>query len=227
MPLATQDISIVCRKTVNVPKRHGLSCCLVGGAATTLWGVPRIPNVHFRSLPLLRALKRSLGHRYCRDHCSPCQRESGTSTCPGRSRLQTQVIDKPSQHVHYFLAQVPVLNFNKCRVDVLVPGIMNIPSITASRFVWLRQNTIPSMPLLPLLLPTLQAWSDHHSASYCRPDLRETQFNHIKDINILLPIVKGQGIRRSDGVGYLLSLFLSATDIRVRSYVYSYPSTEH
>jgi hypothetical protein len=119
---------------------------------------------------------------------------------------------------------VPGSFYKQIKVDVLVPGIMNIPSISPTRLIWFRQNTLPSMPLLPLLLLKLQACDDHRTASYRRPDLRAKQHVDVADIDVLLVIAKNKGVHRRDGAS-LPASFLSSADSRVRSYTLSFPSS--
>jgi hypothetical protein len=49
-----------------------------------------------------------------------------------------------------------------CKVDILLPGIMNIPRVP--RELIKRVQNLPVMPLAGILLLKLQAWEDHRNA---------------------------------------------------------------
>ncbi|VDB83089.1 unnamed protein product [Peniophora sp. CBMAI 1063] len=205
---SSSDIRAASLKTITIFKQKGLACCLVGSGATSLWGVPRVPNdidlVVMTVMHTQEGLKRMLAAEDPNFALVPSSNPRNTYkvvwyTVPGsRARV---------------------------KVDVLLPGVMNIPSIAPERFVWFKNNTLPSMPLLPLLLLKLQAWDDHRSASFRRTDLREKQHVDVADIDVLLPIAKKTGVHRSKG-GYLPRSFLDAADRRVRSYVVYYPTSK-
>ena len=80
------------------------------------------------------------------------------------------------------------------KVDILVPGILNIPSIPTERIH--RVNKLPPMPFLPLLLLKLQAWHDHR-ASY-RSDYNAKQWMDVQDIQALLPIAVRRGEHKDE-----------------------------
>ncbi len=44
-----------------------------------------------------------------------------------------------------------------CKVDILVPGVMNIPNVPPERLVSNASHHLPLMPLIPYLLLKLQA----------------------------------------------------------------------
>ena len=90
----------------------------------------------------------------------------------------------------------PLLSMKRfCKVDVLIPGVLNIPHIDNFRI--LRIDGLPVMPLLPLLLLKLQGWSDHRAST--RLDMQQKQYVDIRDINQLLQIVveKKEDVRRA------------------------------
>ncbi|GJE93054.1 hypothetical protein PsYK624_092130 [Phanerochaete sordida] len=76
-----------------------------------------------------------------------------------------------------------------CKVDILVPGIMNIPMVSRERIV-MRQG-LPVLPLLVLLLLKLQGWSDHRAST--RSDMQQKQYVDIRDINQLVAIAARSG----------------------------------
>jgi hypothetical protein len=119
---------------------------------------------------------------------------------------------------------VPSDSYKQIKVDVLIPGIMDIPFVSPNRFVWFWENTLPSMPLLPLLLLKLQSWDHHRNEGYHRPDLQAKQYVDVTDLNTLLDIAKNQGVHRNDEAS-LPASFLSSADSRVRAFTDSFPSS--
>lgn len=74
-----------------------------------------------------------------------------------------------------------------CKVDVLMPGIMNIPPVPAARIAYRRSRSeLPLIPFLPLLLLKLQAWMDHGEAD--KFYLRVKQYVDVQDIGDLLEL---------------------------------------
>lgn len=104
-----------------------------------------------------------------------------------------------------------------CKVDILIPGIMNIPSVESSRIV-----TIDGLPLVLLLLK-LQAWSDHRASD--RYDYRQKQYTDISDLTALLAIAvrKQVDVRTAQ---WLPESFLEAARGRVSRYIVTVPSPQ-
>ena len=75
-----------------------------------------------------------------------------------------------------------------CKVDVVIPGILNIPNVPPSRIVTLRG--LPVMPLVPQLMLKLQGWADHRASD--RPDMLAKGPVDVRDIDRLLEIAVGK-----------------------------------
>lgn len=110
---------------------------------------------------------------------------------------------------------------HSCKVDVLRPGLMNIPDIEPGNIN--RIDNIPVMPLSFVLLSKLQAWSERHVANQMY--LRKKQCHDDADIIQLLPIAKSQKISPSDD-RFITESFLSVSRERIHSFVKTFPSTE-
>ena len=109
-----------------------------------------------------------------------------------------------------------------CKVDILVPPVMNIPFVDASRIVW--SSKIPIMPLFAHLLLKLQAWQDHRDATFRRPDLRAKRYVDVKDIGELLVIAVRENVTLN-GERWLPKTFLGAAERRVMLYITEYPAS--
>lgn len=91
--------------------------------------------------------------------------------------------------LYYRLQPNLLYDRRSCKVDILIPGIMNIPHISSDRLVW--KNTLPVLPILVLLLLKLQGWSDHRAST--RSDMQQKQYVDIRDINQLVATAARSG----------------------------------
>jgi len=112
-----------------------------------------------------------------------------------------------------------------CKVDVLCPGIMNIPAVPVPRIVYRRSRSdLPLMPFLPLLLLKLQAWMDHRAAS--KLYLRQKQHVDVRDIDELLELaIEKYDVNVKRDGKWLPESFLRAAATRVKVYVQNFPES--
>lgn len=104
-----------------------------------------------------------------------------------------------------------------CKVDILTPGIMNIPPVPSpaqNRLTFL--SGIPVMPFIPLLLLKLQAWQDHREST--RSDYNMKQHTDVRDIQQLLKIGVRKGFQLRDASGWIGGSFLADGQRRVLSF---------
>lgn len=103
-----------------------------------------------------------------------------------------------------------------CKVDILVPGTMNIPNVPPERVRTL--SGLPVMPMIPQLLLKLQAWSDHRASH--RTDMRLKQYVDESDIDRLLAIAvdEGASVRAQECRWLSGATILAATPARLGSY---------
>lgn len=118
-----------------------------------------------------------------------------------------------------------------CKVDILIPGVMSIPRISPGQRVSFKQREnkplVPQvMPLLPLLLLKLQAWSDHRSALY--RDKIVKQYVDVVDIEELLEICLGKMKEHLKGARVLglPTPFVEAGKRRIAEFCLYYPATK-
>ena len=102
-------------------------------------------------------------------------------------------------------------SMSRCKVDLLQPGIMNIPDIPTQYVKTIRE--LPVMPLPLLLFMKLQAWTDHRDSpkDYMRPK----QVDDLRDIRQLLDILRQRGEGVCNVMGWLPKEFVDATLSRV------------
>lgn len=109
-----------------------------------------------------------------------------------------------------------------CKVDILLPGIMNIPTVPRDKI--LHIDRLPLMPLIPLIMLKLQAWEDHTHA--LQRYQRQKQWTDVADLQRLLPIA----VRRRENVAneaWIPSSFLQAAKKRLERYLVQYPEQIH
>lgn len=110
----------------------------------------------------------------------------------------------------------------KIKVDILLPGVMDIPLFPTNKIV--HKMGLPAAPLDLLILLKLQAWSQHRASLETR--FREKQYVDHRDLQEMLPIAHRQKIRvalQPPADSYLSPTFISNTMIRVREHVAMYP----
>ncbi|KAG7440675.1 uncharacterized protein BT62DRAFT_1012449 [Guyanagaster necrorhizus] len=116
-----------------------------------------------------------------------------------------------------------------CKVDVLVPGSMNIPPIPPSSIIW-QLEKLPVMPFILLLLMKLQGWMDHGNSAALH--IQAKQPIDVRDIRELLalslvPRTTNQNawmmMKRE---GWIPQSFVDEGQMRVREFVRRYPDTE-
>jgi len=189
--------------TASAFKALGLNTALVGGLACYLFGNTRTPE----DVDIV-----VLNTRY------------------GQEELKRMLV---SQNPQFYLipskdpfATYKVLWFTlslgrSCKVDLLQPGIMNIPSIDPSYIKTIDQLEV--MPFSLVLLLKLQAWSDHGVAT--KTHLRMKRYTDVADLDRLLPLARAKRLKPRQDI-FLPADFIRATETRVRAYVLSCPSSK-
>lgn len=200
------DVREVAKQTVAILRGYGLSCCFVGSVASVLWGASRTPNdvdvVVMSTAYEQEELKRRI-----------VARDSTYYLVPSKNWRNTYKV---------LWKRIPGRLSISCKVDILVPPVMNIPFVDASRIVW--SSKIPIMPLFAHLLLKLQAWQDHRDATFRRPDLRAKRYVDVKDIGELLVIAVRENVTLN-GERWLPKTFLGAAERRVMLYITEYPAS--
>lgn len=102
-----------------------------------------------------------------------------------------------------------------CKVDILIPGILNIPHI--STYDIREIDNLPVMPLIPLLLLKLQGWADHRDSS--RSDMQQKQYADIRDISQLVQIAIQSGVTLGDALDWLPTDFVDAGRARLARFL--------
>lgn len=116
-----------------------------------------------------------------------------------------------------------------CKVDILIPGLMNIPAVSPSNLLFASLNDVKVyvLPFVPMLLLKLQGWTDHLTATSKRPDMFAKRHIDVQDIRELLQIVLS---RREllDGAEALNlpGAFVAAGRLRIQQFCRLFPDTK-
>lgn len=111
-----------------------------------------------------------------------------------------------------------------CKVDILIPGTMNIPSVPRSRITYTRVPDVPVMPLIAVLLLKLQGWTHHRDAD--RQDYQEKQHVDVEDIMEMLEIARRDYATKTlESERWMPREFVDSAADRVGEFIESFPAT--
>ncbi|KAJ6529228.1 hypothetical protein B0H19DRAFT_1214535 [Mycena capillaripes] len=204
--LRLDEVERVARATVTALLSAGIRSCLVGGMACSIYGNSRVPG----------------------DVDIVCLTDKYT-----QAELKAILVAKDPNF--YTVASKDLfatyrvlwyrIGFRRCKVDVLSPGIMNIPAVPVPRIAYRKSRSdLPLMPFLPLLLLKLQAWMDHREAD--KLYLRAKQHVDVRDIGELLELAVGKyNVDLKQDGKWLPESFVRAAATRVKAYVRSFPDS--
>lgn len=112
-----------------------------------------------------------------------------------------------------------------CKVDILLPGILDIPFVPASQIVYTHVPDVPVMPLVAVILLKLQGWTDHRDSD--RDDFQEKQHVDIDDIWDMLYIwVRGHSDETVHTERWMPYEFVEAAKGRVEEFIEECPDSE-
>ncbi len=77
---------------------------------------------------------------------------------------------------------------NKCKIDILIPGILHLPTIPRSQIT--RLDGLPVVPFSLLVLQKLQAWDDHLQLRWKDPKRYAKAAIDARDLQNLLSLDK-------------------------------------
>lgn len=109
-----------------------------------------------------------------------------------------------------------------CKVDVVVPGTMQLPSLPPSQICWI--DRFPVIPFSLLLLQKLQGWHDHRTAA--EQHKRRKQYTDATDLQALLNLENTRQLRflRPWTLGSLFTAeFQALSKDRVKAFCHEYP----
>ncbi|KAH8094705.1 hypothetical protein BXZ70DRAFT_354824 [Cristinia sonorae] len=189
MPPTLLQIQQVARQVVDLFKNAQLNSCLCGGVACTLYGTTRTPN----DVDIL-----VLSTQY--------HTESLKQYIAGQS---SNFFLRDSQKIGatYKILYCRIGSAQECKVDILTPGILNIPHIPTNRLLF--SDKLPVMPIIPLLLLKLQTWANHCDSDM--PGKRAKVPYDVQDVDQLLGIaISRDDEQMSQAATWLPAAFIQA-----------------
>lgn len=110
----------------------------------------------------------------------------------------------------------------RCKVDLLLPGIMNIPLVPTSAVDYSDPGK-PCAPFALVFLLKLQAWQQHKDSGETR--FRLKAYTDVSDLRRMLPIARAKGFSIKRTEAYLPSSFVASATSRVKRFVQECPDT--
>lgn len=110
--------------------------------------------------------------------------------------------------------------YGTIKVDILLPGIMNIPRFPSSRIDCTNARQLPCAPLSLSLLLKLQAWSEHRAAPEWYYS-KEQHKDHL-DLEALAPLAALRSLKPKEDAS-LPSIFVSNAQKMVSEYLTVHP----
>jgi len=204
--LTIEDIRTTARATVAALATVGFSCCLVGSAACSTYGLKRVPN----DVDML-VLTDSMD--------TEAIKALVVATDPKFYLVRS------TNRFNTYRVLWYTLSFRQCKVDILTPGILGIPSVPSQRIQTTSTTMpgVPAMPFLAVLLLKLKAWTDHRDS--LKSYMRLKQFVDVRDIDELLKIaVEAYGLHLRQEK-WLSSQFVREAKERIRQYECAFPAS--
>jgi len=209
--LTMQDIRKTARRTAEALAVYNLKSCLFGSAACAMYGMDyRVPG--------------DIDMIVLSDNLDTDEIKQMIVSADDRFYLEDSANPANTYKIlHYALPGPARLT---CKVDILVPGDLNIPNIPHRRIQYFpdpHTTAIPVIPFLALLILKLQGWTDHRDSP--RRDFREKQHVDVDDIHELLAIAEedGEELRNER---WMPKRFVGQARSRVLEFVDQFPDTE-
>ncbi|KAG6899649.1 hypothetical protein C0993_008329 [Termitomyces sp. T159_Od127] len=223
--LTGQDIREVARAAVAALNEHSLRSCLFGSTACAIYGTQnREPNVSIippftLSQIAIMAMDQDVDIIVISNMDPEDIKELIIST-DNRFYLVPSANRRNTYQVLWFR----VSNRKKCKVDILVPGLLSIPRIPLRQISYIQPfEDIPVVPLLVLLLLKLRGWTDH------RVDYRQYMLDKVEvdeeDIEELLRLAV-ENRAHLNQEQWLPKWFVREMRERVDEYIEEWPSSE-
>ncbi|KAH9919564.1 uncharacterized protein B0H18DRAFT_879935 [Fomitopsis serialis] len=207
--VTTAELHDIAKKAERIFARYGVACCLTGGVACGLYGTTRPANdvdlVVLTTAHQQEELKRIL-----------------VAADPQFYLVASKDPYATYRVLWYRLGSAYSRYAARCKVDLLVPGIMNIPDVPKKYIETL--GGLPAMPFMLLLWMKLQARTDHRGSP--KPYMRPKQWDDVRDIDQLLDIARRRGEMIRAKTAWMPASFVDAALARIREYIADFPASK-
>ncbi|KAF9523181.1 hypothetical protein CPB83DRAFT_863316 [Crepidotus variabilis] len=220
--LRMRTLHNISNDVVTILKGMHFHCAIFGSFACSLYGVPvlRQPNdIDILVLPPRPATTESL-KRAIFDHDNE-RFGLEPSLNPDCQHKILYYRLKAKDGPHGFFAG------NKCKIDIVVPGVMELPRINSSHIKWLHD--LPVLPFSILVLQKLQGWDDHRQMlsnhkKYAKAATDARDVQHL--LTLENQIKSSQSAQCWLGKEVLTKEFVESSERRVQLFCQSYPGTQ-
>ncbi|KAF8515170.1 hypothetical protein JB92DRAFT_80301 [Gautieria morchelliformis] len=204
LPSETQIIRTA-EDVVSSLKTLGIDACFIGSMACLLFGNTRKPNdldvLCLTQIWEQEALKSRLVELNPKFYLVPSRNPRAT----------------------YKVLWYHISETDSClKVDILLPGVLDIPDVPLPDIDRNNNSGLPCAPLSHLLLLKLQGWIHHGESALLRDRLKQPQ--DVRDVDELLVIAVRRGLKPREE-GYLPQSFIRRAELRVEKYVNAYPAS--
>ena len=204
-------------------------CCFIGGMACKLYtsGDSRQPKVRYCGDSEKRAYIRPFADRLDQDLDILCltpypggAEAIKRELCAEDNRFYTVEARNPNDwwKVLYWHTGRDEPGFERFKIDILVPGVMDLPNIHPDYIV--KIDRLPCAPLALLLLHKLQGWDERRNSR--RPDFLAKIPGDVQDIAYLLRIANQRGLNITKPKPYITDSFRSISYERIIEFSYQH-----
>ncbi|KAH6906207.1 hypothetical protein BKA70DRAFT_1564553 [Coprinopsis sp. MPI-PUGE-AT-0042] len=215
-PLLWREIKQTAREAIESLQNEGLHACLFGSAACSFYGMQnRVPN----DVDVVVMNADDFGY-------NP-ENIKYQLTC---SNNRFFLVDSRDPHADYRILYFRLGgpdSRRRCKVDILVPGLLSIPNIPPDGFTYAANHPrIPLVPMMTLILLKLRGWWDHWNDD-TRPWMREKAAQDEEDIEEMLSMAVHEGYSVWDGDReWWDEEFIKDALDWIEEYVENWPETE-
>ena len=239
-PLVDSRVQTICRitkKVVRLLRDRKIDCALFGSAACWLYGNTRVPdvctlfhsyfqlNLILQDIDLVAFPPPELSREPLKDIIQQ-----------GHPRLHLERPANPSAPFKILFFYLDGINGprgffpgNKCKIDILIPGILHLPHLSGSQIPQL--GGLPVVPFSVLLLQKLQGWDDHRKMRWSEPKKFAKSSIDARDLQELLTlqqhIVPLRVSQPWNDTSLFTEEFMSLSRQRVRDFCDHFPACKH
>jgi len=207
MYLYYHEVSAAASAAITTLGQIGIAGCFVGGMTCMLYGNDRIPE----DLDIL-----CLG-------CPWDEEELKRRVVAANPSFYLVPSKTPGATYKVLWYHITMYPRRKCKVDLLLPGVMNIPPVPISEIERPEQGK-PCAPFMLVFLLKLQAWVQHRDSEKLRFRVK-AMCTDAGDLGRLLPIARTKGVRIQRKEEYLPPSFVASAASHVREFMQECPET--
>ncbi|KAF9652691.1 hypothetical protein BDM02DRAFT_2565348 [Thelephora ganbajun] len=204
MLLPYSDVSAAASVAIATLNQIGITTCFVGGMACKLYGNDRTPE----DLDIL-----CLGCPWNQEEL----KRRVVATNPS-----FYLVPSKTPGATYKVLWYRNYSARRCKVDLLLPGVMNIPPVRITDIAFPEPGK-PCAPFALVFLLKLQAWIQHRDSEEMRFRIKAS--TDASDLRRMLPVARTKGFSIQREAYYLPPLLVAPAAVRVKRFVQEWPET--